>query len=340
MMAVSVWLSLIHSLACIPLCIWALIDVDWWTRYSNPDSTNLVDFWFVTTAATDRCIAFSAIYFGWELIHEITQMFTLGRDYANLFHAVMSSTAYCYIGWYRGLGHITLCLALTNELSTPFLNIYRMIPNPKAKIIFTPPVPERPIEEQIKATPISTESLVATTTSYVGGMVQEHGLLNLAMGLYFRPEQTINRVVVKTTNDAIDQVKSMVDQTSNLLSEKAKQSIKVDGSLSSPPLQKEDPEIFKLGQRRQRAHIAFAVAFMVVRIIWQPVILYLRVLPFIIDGWFLTAEIPLTLYTTTILLRPAVIALIELVLSLSLNFCWFYLIVCAGRRALNKTKKT
>jgi hypothetical protein len=41
----------------------------------------------------------------------------------NVAYAVMCFIAFCVMGWWMQVGHITLCLFISVECSTPFLSL-------------------------------------------------------------------------------------------------------------------------------------------------------------------------------------------------------------------------
>lgn len=122
----DVALSLAHSVICVPLGLYALWDVDWLWKYDVNHMNDLLvrDFWWATTPATTRAIVYSSLYFFWDLCHEWQQA-SAGK-WENLLHASVGFSSYALVGLWLRQGHILLCLALLNELSTPFYNFYRI----------------------------------------------------------------------------------------------------------------------------------------------------------------------------------------------------------------------
>lgn len=283
-MTTASWSSVIHSLVCLPLCIAALVDVGWWSSYAsppppNPNKIDVYFFWFLTTGKTRQCIFFSAVYFGWELAVELKK-YAKGRgQFDNLCHALMSSTAYCFIGWYLELGHITLCLALVSELSTPFLNLFYLARDREYRL--APP----------------TKPLTPPALTEIGDV------LNLAADIAHHSQSNATPgKTVYTTN----QVSAIVEKVAH-----------------------EQNELrAKLKWQREWAQVAFAVAFFLVRIVWQPLIVYYSVSPYIVAGWDMVD----TRCSGGICLRPAVVAAAEFTVSVLLNFYWFGLILAAAAR--------
>ena len=230
----EVLVSMVHSVVCLPLCMLALWDVGWLSRFNGQDLRleTVEAFWFLTTEQTRRCIEWSAAYFAWELCHEVRNAWIAKTPpkYDNLMHAAMSFTAYWLLGFYFGIGHVALCVALSCEASTPFYNLYR-----------------------------------AATDRYY---------------YYLHSEN--------------------------------------------------DQEAEKWERWRSMTRVAFAVAFTVVRVVWQPIFFWFMIVPFIQAGWHIPT--PLTHCGFGICPPAAPIALLEFSISILLNLNWFCLIVTTAKK--------
>jgi hypothetical protein len=100
-----------------------------------------------------------------------------------------------------------------------------------------------------------------------------------------------------------------------------------------------EPRLDTLRTRRVWAQMAFAAMFTLVRVLWQPLFAWYRVAPFIRAGWSLATLVShcFAAFGATVCPPAAPIALVELSISILLNFTWFALIVAAAFR-LSKPK--